>query len=111
MDRDITPFIMSAHENSFSLLLTEFDAQGEVFKAAGYESGGYGWHGVAESLIRLHAPQLADKVKFDPESSMFCAYGPDRAALEELGALLKRAMNEPELLKSALENADPELMD
>ena len=111
MNKDITPFIMSAHENSFSLLLTEFDAGAEVFEEHGYESGGYGWHGVADALIRLHAPQLADKVKFDPESSMFCAYGPDRAALKALAELLKRAMNEPELLKSALENADPELMD
>ena len=111
MNQDVKPFIISVGEGSFSLLLTEFEAGAEIFEDAGYESGGYSWHGVADALMRRHEPQLVDKIKFDCESSMFCAYGPDRVALEELAALLKRAMSEPELLAQALENADPDLMD
>ncbi len=82
-----------------------------MFEKNGYESGGYAWHGVAEAMIRLHAPHLGNKVKFDPESSMFVAYGPDREALEQLAALLKRAMTDEALLQSAIENAIPDLMD
>ena len=111
MTNDFMPFLLTENEDSFSLLLTEFDACSEIFDEAGYESGGYGWHGVAESLIRLKAPHLAKKINFDPESSMFCAYGDDRAALEELARLLISTMNDESLLKTALENADAELMD
>jgi hypothetical protein len=110
-DLDITPFIMSEHKESYRLLLTEFDRGAAVFEANGYDSGGYAWHGVAETLIRLRAPHLADKVKFDPESSMFVAYGPDRDALVELAALLKSAMDDRELLQIAISNADPDSMD
>ena len=105
MNNDYAPFVLSEQH---SLLLTEFDACYEIFEEAGYESGGYGWHGVAESLIRLKAPHLAKKINFDPEASMFVAYGDDRAALEELARLLISAMNDEVLLKTALENADPE---
>lgn len=102
---------MSESQNSFSLLLTDFDEGAEVFEESDYDPGGYAWHGVADALIRLRAPHLADKIKFDPESSMFAAYGPNRAALEELAALLKSAMDDHSLLRTALENADPDLMD
>lgn len=111
MSKDLTPFLMSEHQNSFSLLLTDFDKGAEIFEEHGYASGGYAWHGVADALIRLRAPHLAGKVKFDPESSMFAAYGPDRAALEELADLLKSAMHDPALLNKAIEHADPDLID
>lgn len=111
MPNDFAPFSFAEHEGRFCLMLTEFDACYEIFEEAGYESGGYGWHGVSEALIRLRAPHLAKKIQFDPEASMFVAYGKDRAALEELARLLIRAMNDESLLREALENADAELMD
>jgi len=111
MSQNLRPFLMSEHNNSFSLLLTDFSKGAAIFEEHGYESGGYAWSGVAEALIRLRAPHLADKIKFDPESSMFSAYGPDRAALEELAELLKSAMYDHALLKTAIEHADPDLMD
>jgi len=111
MNSDFAPFIFSEHEGNFSLMLTEFDSFAEVFEEAGYDAGGYAWHGVADALIRLHAPYLAKKIQFDPEASMFVAYGKDRTALKELARLLLRTMRDEVLLKTALENADPELMD
>lgn len=112
MDNEFAPFSVSQYEDGdWGLTLTEFDDCYEIFDEFGYESGGYGWHGVAEALIRLKAPHLANKIEFDPEASMFAALSQDRAAIEELGRLLKSAMNEEPLLKTALKNADPELMD
>src|SRR5262249_33106008 len=49
---------------SFSLLLTEFDRWAGTFEEAGQDGGGYGWHGVADALIRLKAPKLKKKVQF-----------------------------------------------
>jgi hypothetical protein len=73
-------------------------------------SGGYGWHGVADALLRLKAPKLRKLVQFDPEGSMFVAFGKDRAALAQLAKLMLEAMNDPALLKDAIEKADPKLM-
>ena len=111
-NEEFAPFSISHYEDGrFGLILDDFGDCYEIFEEAGYESGGYGWHGVADALIRLKAPHLANKIEFNPEASMFAAYGQDRAAIEELGRLLRSAVDDESLLKNALENADPELMD
>jgi hypothetical protein len=107
---EIAPLRLLDGEGSYSLMLTEFDAWAETFEEAGYEGGGYGWHGVADALIRLKAPKLKKKVRFDPEASMFVAHGPDRDALVELAKLMKGAMTDPTVLQEALADVKPGLM-
>lgn len=104
------PFRLLETDGSYSLMLTEFDDWAEAFEEAGHEFSGYGWHGVADALIRLKAPKLKRKVKFDPEASMFVAYGTDRAAIVQLASLLREAAADPAVLKEAIKNADPRLM-
>jgi hypothetical protein len=58
-----------------------------VFEKAGHEGGGYGWEAIAKLVVEDLAG-LAERLSFDPESSMFCAYGTDKPALEQLGAAL-----------------------
>jgi hypothetical protein len=82
-----------------------------VFERHGLEALGYAWHGVADALVRLRAPEIADRVKYDPESSMFAAYGNDRDALLRLAQLIREAADNPKLLEEALENADSDLLD
>jgi hypothetical protein len=95
-------------DGRYSPLLTEFDATASVFEEMGQEGGGYGWHGVVEALVRMKAPGLARKVKYDPEASMFVAYGKNRAALEKVAGLIRAAIQDAALLRQAVENADPE---
>ena len=97
-------------DGSFSLMLTEFDPWAATFEELDQEGGGYGWHGVADALVRLKTPKLKKKVQFDPEASMFVAFGKDREALVELAKLLLEAMADPEVLKEAIKKANPELM-
>jgi hypothetical protein len=92
-------------------VLTEFDACANVFEEMGYEAGGYAWHGVVDSLVRLHAPQLRRKIKFDPEASMFAAYSKKLDVIRQIAELIRAAMNSPDLLREAIENANPDLMD
>jgi len=40
-------------DGSFSLMLTEFEPWTATFEQMSQEGGGYGWHGVADALIRL----------------------------------------------------------
>jgi Immunity protein 51 len=82
-----------------------------IFEAHGLEALGYAWHGVTEALVRLHAPEIANLVKYDPESSMFSAYGDDRDALLRVAQLIREAQHNPDLLEEALKHANPELLD
>lgn len=106
----LTPLKLLEGEGSYSLMLTEFDAWHDAFEEAGYEGGGYGWHGVADALIRLKAPKLKKKVQFDPEGGMFVAFGTDRDAIVQLARLLKEALTDPAVLKEALATVNPKLM-
>lgn len=74
---------------TFSLLLdvgtTDVD---DVVEELGHEPNGYFWEGVAQLLVDTEAPGLAGRVKYDPEGSMFVAYGSDPSALDELRTLM-----------------------
>jgi len=54
---------------------------------------GYAWERIARKVAR--AAKLRG-VSFDPEASMFCAYGPDRTALVKLSALLQPYLDDRE---------------
>ncbi len=60
----------------------------------GRDPGGYGWADVAQHLVESELPVLAERVRFDPEGGMFCAYGSDLAALDALGAALATAFHD-----------------
>lgn len=107
---EFAPLQLIASDESFSLMLTTFDPWAATFEELDREGGGYGWHGVADALVRLKAPKLKNKISFDPEGSMFVAFGKDRAALVELAALLREAMADPAVLKDAIRKANPKLM-
>jgi hypothetical protein len=73
-----------------------------AFQLVEHESGqvslilcgpGYAWERVARKVAR--AAKLR-RVSFDPEASMFCAYGPDRAALVKLSELLQPYLDDRE---------------
>lgn len=109
---DLSPFkLIETEPGSFSLLSSEFAPYEEVFAACGYEGGGYDWEAVGRQVIRASAPHLGERVRFDPEASMFCAYGNDQAALEELGQKMSETFADLEKLKAAIEAADPDWFD
>lgn len=78
-------------DGSYSLTFTDFDKTEETFEEMDQEGGGYSWHGVVDALVRMKAPELQEKLEYDPEGSMFVALSRDR--------------------QEAIANADPELMD
>src|SRR5947208_13835105 len=111
MKDDFAPCQLVEHEDgTYRLLLTDFDATAATFEEMGQEGGGYGWHGVVEALVRMKAPHIAKKLSYDPEASMFVAVSKDRRVLRKVAGLIRSAIDDPKLLKEAIENADPELM-
>lgn len=94
----------------FSLLLSKFAPADEVFAEAGHEGGGYGWETIAKQVVADN-PDLAGRLSFDPEGSMFCAYGSDPPALEQLGAELARLFHNPPELRAIIERIPEDAWD
>ncbi len=95
MSTDISPFtLIETSPGKFSLLLSEFEPANEVFEPAGSEGGGYAWEAVARHIVENVESELEDRLDFDSESSMFCAYGEDRDALAALGTKLTRLFHD-----------------
>jgi hypothetical protein len=109
---EFAPCVLVEHDDgSFSLVFSDFDGTAEIFEELGQEGGGYAWHGVVDALVHTRAPKLNKVIGYDPEASMFVAYSEDREALKQVAALIRAAVNDPALLREAIENADPDLMD
>jgi hypothetical protein len=107
----VEPFrLIESSPGNFSLLLTVFEPASAVFARFGLEGGGYAWEGVAKHLVD-HGESLEGRVNFDPEASMFCAYGPDRDALAELGARLATVFHAPDRLAELIEAIGPDGFD
>ena len=92
----------------FTLLLTAFAPADEVFEDCGQEGGGFGWEAVARQVLVDH-PALEDRVAFDPEPDRFCAYGPEREPLVQLGALLAALFHAPDALRALLGESSEDL--
>jgi immunity protein 51 of polymorphic toxin system len=95
--------LIEAKPGNFSLILnagtTKVDAMvGEL----GHEPSGYFWAGVAEALVSTENPALGPRLAYDCEADMFCAYGQDRAALEELGARMAAVATDADRLRRLL---------
>jgi hypothetical protein len=84
-----TTNLVETAPGKFSLLLdagtTEVD---DLIEELGHEPNGYFWEGVARFLVSTRAPALEGRFSYDPEAGMFCAFGEDRGALEQLGTLM-----------------------
>lgn len=91
----------------YSLLLnagtTPVDA---LVEELGHEPNGYFWEGVAQVLVSTEARTLEGRFSYDPEGGMFCAYGTDREALEELAARMKVVATDSELMRRLVTDAE-----
>lgn len=103
----LSPFKLVEIDGKYSLLLTEFGPADEAFAAVGIEGGGYAWEGIAKHVIETAVPELAERCGLDPEASMFCAYGEDRAALEQLGTQLARLFHDRVALSGVIQAIGP----
>jgi hypothetical protein len=98
--------IIETSSGRFSLLLnagtTSVDG---LIEQLGHTPNGYFWEGVARVLVSTKAPALEGRFSYDPEAGMFCAYGQDRGALEELKALMAGAANDPDRMRKLIAQA------
>ena len=108
MADDFDPFeLVETSPGQFSLLFSKFEAAAEVFEEAGVEGGGYAWAAVARHVVDNDATELKERIDFDPEASLFCAFGEDRAALTTLGARLAQLLHDKRRLAQIVDAIGP----
>ncbi|WP_326560305.1 Imm51 family immunity protein [Micromonospora sp. NBC_01796] len=78
----------------------------DLIAELGHEPNGYFWEGVAQLLVSNEAPALGGRFAYDPEGSMFVAYGTDRAALEELAIRMTAVATDPERMRQLVADAE-----
>jgi len=98
---------LRVRESRFLSLEAILLAQGWIpLKEVGHEPNGYFWEGVARYLVQTEAPALADRILYDPEGSMFCAYAESRDVLEALAALMRPLTTDAARVRRLVTDAD-----
>jgi hypothetical protein len=99
----------SIHEilpGQFSVLLNAGTTPVDpVVESLGYQPDGYFWTRLACFLVESEAPSLSARLKYDPESSAFCARGSDRGDMERLASLINGVASHKSLLAAVVERA------
>ena len=83
----IQPFFWVESKMTASVCLSVGEYKAEIFQARedeGFEGNGYDWESLARVFVEEQVPELSEKISFDSEGSMFCAYSEDKDALKEL---------------------------
>ncbi|MEV6984565.1 immunity 51 family protein [Sphaerisporangium sp. NPDC051017] len=99
--------LIESTPGKYSLLLDAGTTQVDnVIEELGHEPNGYFWEGVAQVLVSTEAPALEGRFSYDPEGGMFCAYGTDRGALEELGTRMAAIATDADRMRRLIADAE-----
>ena len=107
--QEIAPFFWVAHNESASVCLDVGSYLQDVFDTRadeGFEGSGYDWSSLAQVFLNEKCEGLKDKVDFDPEGSMFCAYAKDKEALADFIRQFKQACEDKALILDLFSRAE-----
>lgn len=105
----IKPFIWVEHEKSVSVCLNVGEYKAEIFQTReeeGFQGSGYDWTSLAQVFLKEQKPAFIDVIKFDSESSMFCAYSSDAGALKAFIVSFKEACENRALILDLFSRAE-----
>jgi hypothetical protein len=105
----IKPFFWVEHEHNVSFCLTVGEYKNKIFELRsdeGFEGNGYDWTSLALVFLSEKMPDIDDKIKFDPEGSMFCAYSNDADALKKFATGFKNACEDNTLIRDLFSRAE-----
>lgn len=109
-EEQVAPFKLIEQANGgMSVILVVGSYRQEVFAARadeGFEGNGYDWASLAAVFLEEQLPQLQEKIHYDPEADMFCAYSADGAALRAFITGFKQACENEELIRDLFSRAE-----
>ncbi len=105
----IQPFFWVESKMTASVCLSVGEYKAEIFQARedeGFEGNGYDWESLARVFVEEQVPELSEKISFDSEGSMFCAYSEDKDALKEFILKFKDACENETLIMDLFSRAE-----
>lgn len=109
-EKEIAPFCWVEHSTHVSVCLSVEDGYlQEIFdtrEEEGFIGNGYDWESLAQVFLDEQRPDLQEKISFDPEAGMFCAYSNDRDALMEFIHQFKKACEDRTLILDLFSRAE-----
>ena len=105
----IQPFFWVDHDSTASVCLNVGEYKAEIFQAREdevFEGNGYDWESLARVFVEGQVPELSDKISFDSEGSMFCAYSKDKEALKRFILQFKEACENQVLIMDLFSRAE-----
>lgn len=106
---EIAPFSWVEQGNEASVCLEAGEYLQEVFDSRsdeGFEGNGYDWGSLAQVFLDERCLELQEKIDFDPEADMFCAYSEDKAALADFILRFKKACEDKSLILDLYSRAE-----
>ena len=79
--------------------------------STGLQGGGYTWSAIADSLIRLKAPEMVEQVEYNPEAGMMIVQSNNLLDCVKIAGFINEALENRALLDKAIDNADPTLLE
>ena len=98
-------------DGRYGLLFEDFGPTQEYLEEREFMGGGYTWHGIVDGLVRTRAPEIAEDLEFDPESSLFVVRSTRREALATVADLIRAAQADEKVLQEGLDNADESILE
>jgi len=106
----IKPFLWVEHDSgNVSVILNVGSYKDDLFQIRadeGFEGNGYDWGSLAAVFLEERMPQLTDIIRFDPESSMFCAYSGNGEALRSFAVAFKEACEDNAVIRDLFSRAE-----
>lgn len=109
-EQEIAPFLWVDNRFGASVCLSVghgylqevFDTRAEE----GFIGNGYDWSSLAQIFLEEKCPDLEEKIRFDPEADMFCAYSNHVDALADFIIRLKKACEDKALILDLFSRAE-----
>lgn len=106
----ISPFFLVEHGNNLvSLCLCTGIYKKDLFETrinGGIDGNGYVWDSLAKIFLQKMMPELLDKVKFDLESSMFCAFSENKNAILEFAITFHKMCEDESLMRELISRVE-----
>lgn len=108
-ENEIAPFFWVEQNSGASVCISAGGYLQEVFDTRaeeGFIGNGYDWSSLAQVFLNEKCADLKEKVNFDPEADMFCAYSKDKEALAEFIVRFKKACEDHALITDLFSRAE-----
>ena len=108
-EKEIAPFFWVEYDTGASVCLNVGEYLQDIFDTRedeGFVGNGYDWESLAQVFLEEKCSDLQEKIDFDSEAGMFCAYSNDKEALSDFILRFKKTCEDKALILALFSRAE-----